>query len=135
MSSITAANSVNTDIQPSRFLHAGVVGIYALSTMTLFVASAFPLEAKALLLCFLIRELVSLSFISQSNSELFLNIDGTCRLNGKTFDVQRVSFFSRHLIILDLTSQFEKHRLALAFDAFQEDTFRHLSRVCLVLKM
>ncbi|WP_306418274.1 protein YgfX [Grimontia sedimenti] len=136
MSSTTAANSVNTDIQPSRLLKVGVGLIYALAAFTLFVASAIPLEAKVLLLCLLIREAhTQLSFFTLHGGELFLNIDGVCRLNGDNFHVSRVRFFSRHLVVLELTSPFECRRLALAYDAFDSDTFRHLSRVCLVLKM
>ncbi|WP_325891681.1 protein YgfX [Grimontia sp. NTOU-MAR1] len=133
--STTVANSVNADIQPSRLLKVSVGGIYVLAAMILFAASALPLEAKVLLLCFIIRESHrQSSFFTHFNGKLFLNIDGVCRFNGDTFHVERVSFFSRHLIVLDLSSPFEQRRLVLAFDAFQDETFRHISRVCLALK-
>ncbi|WP_241823337.1 protein YgfX [Enterovibrio norvegicus] len=132
---ITAANCVNTRLQRSRWLRWGLFTLYVSLVMLLFVASALPLEAKTLLLVFLLSDLMRrLKHVGSMTGNMQLHSSGLCRYQGKDYDVSRIFLFSRHLIVLDLKRHQCRLRLPLAADAFSHDTFRHISRVCLVLK-
>ncbi|WP_407331356.1 protein YgfX [Enterovibrio sp. 27052020O] len=132
---ITAANCVSTRLQRSRWLRWGLFALYTSLVALLFAASVLPLEAKTLLLVFLLSDLRHrLKHVGSITGDMQLHSSGLCRYHGTDYDVARIYLFSRHLIVLDLERHQHRLRLPLAADAFTYDSFRHVSRICLVLK-
>ncbi|MGF1705675.1 protein YgfX [Enterovibrio baiacu] len=113
----------------------------------LFSVSALPLEAKALCLLFLSIEFRRLSWrlpasqpftsepCSSARDVLQLDTQGRCLLNGHVWHVRRVHFLSGWLMVIDLHDGQQRCRLPFFKDAFSESTYRHLSRVCLAIKL
>ncbi|WP_161972877.1 protein YgfX [Enterovibrio baiacu] len=144
---ITEASCVNTHIGHSRLFARSVVVGYVLTGILLFSVSALPLEAKALCLLFLSTEFRRLSWrlsasqpftpepCSSVRDVLQLDTQGRCLLNSHVWHVRRVHFLSGWLMVIDLHDGRQRRRLPFFKDAFSESTYRHLSRVCLAIKV
>ncbi|WP_199179234.1 protein YgfX [Enterovibrio norvegicus] len=134
---ITEASCVNTSIGQSRLLARCVVVGFVLTGVLLFSVSALPIEAKALCIPFLANEYRRLSWRLSSTELATLQLDtqGRCLLNSHVWHVHRVHFLSGWLMVIDLHNGQQRRRLPFFKDAFSESTYRHLSRVCLAIKV
>ncbi|MGF1766657.1 hypothetical protein L4D06_04635 [Enterovibrio makurazakiensis] len=113
----------------------GLVCLYVIPAVMLFVSTAVPLELSALLLSLLLSETHRrLASFAAFEGDLQLHSSGHCLYHGQSYHVARIAILSRYLIVLDLRTSDHRLRLPITCDAVPHDVFRHISRVSVSLK-
>ncbi|MFD2178704.1 protein YgfX [Veronia pacifica] len=131
----TEANCVSFWLYPSRWAECLLWGVYLLLAAVAFLATALPLECRALILTILLSDRQTKSSALHALCGFYqLRLDGRLILSERPFSIQRVVVLSRLCIVLKISDTDKTTYIPLFSDAVSTDCYRHLSRIILGLR-